>query len=157
MASAEDQVRVRLTIPEPPQPPTYAPRARLPDGGVLDLSLELAAVKREEERAARPPHGVHETDEDIAARLQQEAEAKQERAVNSWSERGFPRDDAIAAVVTCGVDTASQDALAFLEACAKLRDEFGFDAENVRRSLTLAKGDVGDAVNRCLQDAPTQR
>ncbi|KAG8460386.1 hypothetical protein KFE25_011877 [Diacronema lutheri] len=153
----EELISVRLLVPEPPRPPARAAGGGGTAMAQIDLSLEHEAIAREQAHIAERlrARAGWPSDEAIAAGLHEEQEASKARAVHDWIERGYPADDATAAVATCGVDP--QAALAFLRACAQLRDDFGFEAAPARASLAATGGDVQEAINRILQSGSHSR
>lgn len=153
LSAAEGLIRVRLVIPEPPCRPDAA-RLDSARGALstpeIDLTLEHAAIAREEERVQTTAlRGTNwPSDEDIASSMHHEVSQRQSQAVAGWIERGYAREDAEAAVATAGID--ADGALAFLTSCTRLRDELGFDAALARTSLATCKGDEQEAIMRCL-------
>jgi hypothetical protein len=160
-----DSIEVRLLVPAPPQPPALPPtRGELHAFAAIDLTLEEAAVAREQALlASRARSHWPEEDEALAiaqslseAQLSCEAacaEAEQTAhltAVQGWVERGYDADDSFAAVSVCGSDAAA--CLAFFAARENL-ESFGFSRRLAREALTATKGDMQAAVIHCLNSS----
>jgi hypothetical protein len=149
MLTGDEQVELRLLVPPPPKPPRPADAA-ISQPVHIDLSLEEAAVAREEAFLAAHARAIWPSDESIAEDIRKaEAEESRAKTVQGWVERGYDADDAAAAVELHGLDAAGS--LQFLQACGKLRDEFGFEGALARSSMLTARGDVQEAIHGCLQ------
>lgn len=156
-ATVVDQSLVRLLVSPPPKsPPVRREEAGRAYPAQIDLSLERAAIAREqahiEERLADRGRGQWPSDEAISAGLLNAEEASKARAVQEWVERGFSPEDSLAAVATCGDDTPA--GLTFFQNLAKLRDEFGVESAVARTSLAANAGDMQAAVNQIFQSPP---
>lgn len=122
---------VRLTVPEPPRPPPSLPDPAGPTTlAQIDLSLERAAIAREQAHLAEQSAG----------------DAIRAEAVRGWIERGYEESDAKAAVAIHGADP--QAAATFLHDLSKLRDEYGIDPASARAHLSQTGGDVPAAVSQ---------
>lgn len=162
--AASDRIALQLLIPAPPAPPALPRGSETLDAfATIDLTLEEAAVAREQallaSRARQPQFA--EEDEALAiaqslseAQLSEAAAARAGdeqtahlAAVQGWVDRGYDDDDAYAAVTTCGGD--AQACVAFFRACNEL-EGFGFPRRLAREALTATKGDLQAAAVLCL-------